>query len=54
MKNGSEVIGLSNNSVITAYIADNAITDVKIYNINGLKITDNSIPDSKILAIDYF
>ena len=38
MKNGSEVIGLSNNSVITNYINDNAVTDPKIQSMNYNKL----------------
>ena len=40
MKNGVEVIGLSNNSVTTSYIADNAVTDSKIDSMNYNKLID--------------
>ena len=38
MKNGSEAIELSNNSVISNYIADNAVTDPKIQTMNYNKL----------------
>ena len=40
MKNGNEVIGLTNNSVITNYINDNAVTDSKIQSMNYNKLTN--------------
>ena len=40
MKNGNEVIGLTNNSVTTNYITDNAVTDSKILSLNYNKITN--------------
>ena len=40
MKNGNEVIGLTNNSVITNYINDNAVTDQKIQTMNYNKLTN--------------
>ena len=40
MKNRNEVIGLSNNSVITNYINDNAVTDPKIQSVNYNKLTN--------------
>ena len=38
MKNGNELIGLTNNSVLTNYINDNAVTDPKIQMINFNKL----------------
>jgi len=40
MENGTELIGLTNNSVITNYIADNAGTNSKILNLDYSKLTN--------------
>ena len=44
MKNGNEVIGLSNNSVLTNYISDNAVTDSKIQSMIYNKLTNIQQP----------
>jgi len=40
MKNGNEIIGLTNNAVLTEYISNNAVTDVKIQSLSYKKITN--------------
>ena len=55
MKNGNKVIGLTNNSVTTDYINDNAATDSKIQSMNYNKLTNNptSFPSkSSTMTID--
>ena len=56
MKNGNEVIGLTNNSVITNYINDNAVTDSKIQSMNYNKLTNvptSFTSKSSTMTIDY-
>ena len=55
MKNGNEVIGLSNNSVLSNYINDNAVTDSKITSMNYNKLINvlTSFPSrSSTMTID--
>ena len=55
LKNGSVLIGLTNNSVMTSYISDNVVTDLKIQNISYGKLTNvpTSFPSkSSTMTID--
>jgi hypothetical protein len=51
IKNGIELLGLTNNSVISSYIANNAVTDDKIQSVDYSKITNAPNPSSLSIPI---